>query len=119
MQSSDNSLIQPNEKPRWEFLLVTACAIIMFAPIPASAKSGWLMHGHGIENNAHGDTDINKNNIDKVTLKSIYNIDTTTAGGKTRGENAVGFGIAARAIGPAPRNGFGFQVLFHRGSHSS
>ena len=94
MQSSDNSLAQPNEKPRWVFLLVTACAIIMFAPIPASANSGWLMHGHGIDNNAHGDTRINKNNIGKVTLKSIYNIDTTTAGGKTRGENAVGSGIA-------------------------
>jgi outer membrane protein assembly factor BamB len=66
----------------------------MLAPVTASAQSGWLMHGHGIENNAHAPSMINKNNIDKVTLKSIYNIDTTTAGGKTRGENAVGSGIA-------------------------
>jgi outer membrane protein assembly factor BamB len=66
----------------------------MLGSVPALAENGWLMHGHGIENNAHGDTDINKDNIDQVTLKSIYNIDTTTAGGKTRGENAVGSGIA-------------------------
>jgi outer membrane protein assembly factor BamB len=59
------------------------------------------MHGQGIGNNANGHSGINKNNISRVTLKSIYNIDTTTAGGKTRGENAVGSGIAVTHGGMA------------------
>ena len=94
MQNSDHSLVQLNENSCWAFVLATAFAFIMLAPDSASADSGWLMHGHGIENNANANTDINKNNIGKVTLKSIYNIDTTIAGGKTRGENAIGSGIA-------------------------
>ena len=94
MKSSDSSSAQLNEFPGWAIRLATACTVLMLAPVSASAADGWLMHGEGIENNAHADSDINKNNIDKVTLKSIYNIDTTTAGGKTRGENAVGSGIA-------------------------
>ncbi len=68
--------------------------LFLLLPAHAVAAEGWLMHGHGIENNANGNSEINKNNIDKVVLKSIYNIDTTTAGGKTRAENAVGSGIA-------------------------
>ena len=94
MKRSENSLAPLNENPRSGFLLASACAVSVLGSVPALAESGWLMHGQGIENNANGDTDINKNNIDKVTLKSIYNIDITTAGGKTRGENAVGSGIA-------------------------
>ena len=94
MKRSESSLARLNENPRCGFLLASACAILMLGSVPALAESGWLMHGQGIENNAHGNTDINKDNIDQVTLKSIYNIDTTTAGGKTRGENAVGSGIA-------------------------
>jgi hypothetical protein len=94
MQRPDNSIAQPNENPLLASVFGAVCAVLLFASFSASAQSGWLMHGHGIDNNANGNSDINKNNIDNVTLKSIYNIDVTTAGGKTRGENAIGSGIA-------------------------
>jgi len=74
--------------------LIALLWALALTPFPAQAADGWLMHGQGIENQANGKTDINVNNIGKLQLKSIYNIDTTTAGGKTRGENAVGSGIA-------------------------
>jgi outer membrane protein assembly factor BamB len=62
-----------------------------------AAAQDWLLHGQGLENNANGETAITPKNIDEVELRSIYNIDTTNAGGKTRGENAVGSGIALTA----------------------
>jgi hypothetical protein len=95
MQQSGKNLVDINLNHRWVVLSAAFLSTLaLLISLPALAQSGWLMHGNDIENNANGKTDINKNNIDQVTLKSIYNIDTTTAGGKTRGENAVGSGIA-------------------------
>ena len=75
------------------FLAVLALALI-FPTAAAVAQDGWLLHGKDLSNNANGDSSINANNVDKLKLESIYNIDTTNAGGKSRGENAVGSGIA-------------------------
>ena len=72
MQRSDNSLARLNKNKCRALLLATASATLMIATVPASAESGWLMHGQDIQNNAHGNTDINKNNIDNVTLKRKY-----------------------------------------------
>jgi outer membrane protein assembly factor BamB len=80
---------------------IVFCILSAFFSLPVLAGEGWPMHGQGIENNAHGKTKINKKNIHKVTLKSIYNIDVTTAGGKTRAENAIGSGIAVTKKGIA------------------
>jgi outer membrane protein assembly factor BamB len=73
--------------------LAATLSVIAFAS-PAFAESGWLMHGKGLGNAAEADTSINRQNVRKAELESIYDIDVTNAGGKVRGENAVGSGFA-------------------------